>query len=195
MRRFIPVLDSIGTALALHLMCVLFALPLVTAVPSTLALQEQVGVMRAGEHVGMRGFAATFARACRRTWPFGLAGPVVGAGLLFAYRFWWAAPTAVRYPAVGALAFVTGFLCAWYLCLLDVYGAGARGNARALGAAALARLTEVPLRALWAFILLAAWLVTVAYLPTLLLVGFGLVPVGIVSYTFRERRAGQASVS
>ena len=190
--RFIAVLDSLGSALLLQLCCLLCSIPLVTAVPAAIALQAEFEQLRRGGRVGVRSYLARFRLVWRASWPYGLAAPFAAVCAISAVWFWSAAPGALRVTALGGLAFCVGALAAFALALLARAASTVPARASELGAAAWRLLLRLPLRALWALALLVAWAALLTRFPALAVIGSGLVPVAVVSYTMGPRRWGAA---
>ncbi len=181
--RIVRLLDTVGTVLILQLLFAVLSLGLVTAVPAAVALQRQFTDALLGEATGTVSFLRAFTRAWWQCWLLGIVGPVLTAGFVVSIAFWSSVPGPPGIAALGVLVFLAGLTSTIYLALLGAAGRQRDQAWRAWFTVALAHLVTVPLRGLWATILFLCWLVTLAYLPTLWLVGSGLVPAVIVRYT------------
>lgn len=174
--RVVAVIDLVGRALLLQLAFVLLSLPLVTALPAACALQRRLDALVAGEGGGVRAMASETLAAWRSCWPLGVLAPVAVAALAQGLWFWWRWPSPVRELATGVLAMVAGLLVALYLALLVRVRSGLDASATRLVREASGQLAARPLRVLWALVVVLTWWALAAFLPTLLLVGSGLVP-------------------
>jgi len=193
--RVVALIDTVGTALILQLAFVAFALPIVTTAPAAVALQRQLADLQRGERAGFAPFAREFARSWRASWPLGIAAAAVTAGFAAGIPFWYAATFPFARVGLGLLVCLLGLAGALYLNVLSAAEVMRAARWRRWLDAGFDHLARNPLRSLSALIVLGAWLVALAYAPTLVLVGSGLVPALIARYLLAPPANRQASRS
>jgi len=172
-------LGRLGSLLVLQLMFFMSSLPVVTAVPAAVALQVTLSDALADEaaHVLVARFFRTFGRAAIRLWLWAIAAPVVAALFLGSALFWGSTRGPLGLVALALLFMLFGLALAVYVGALARAGLDeAAWSRRQLIREALQILGRRPLRCAACVVFMMTWLVLLARLPTLSLVGSGLVP-------------------
>jgi hypothetical protein len=188
--RIISWLDTLGNALLLQLLFLAFSLPIVTAAPAAIALQRQFHDLRRGEKTGMRAYALEFVSAWRAAWPIGIAFPLVAVGFAVGIPFWYSSGSWLGTAAMVVLICLAGLALAFWLTFLwaaDRDRATSRSAWRAWATAGATALVQRSGRVLWGLVLLVTWLALAAFFLPALLVGAGLAPAAIVSWTLSVR--------
>jgi hypothetical protein len=188
----VALLDTVGNALILQLAFLAFSVPIVTAFPAAVALQRQLADQQRGQRTGFGTFGREFVRSWRSSWQLGILAPIVAIGFVVAIPFWYSASFPFARAGLGVLVCLLGLACGVYLNVLRAAEAARPSRWPDWLATGFGHLVRHPLRSLWGLVLLFAWLVTLAYVPTLVLVGSGLMPALIVRYSLTPRVAGQA---
>lgn len=172
-------LQHLGDALQLQLLFVLASLPIFTVLPAAVALQRTLApVLTERRTQGIsRYFFRELAWAWRRCWPFGLLLPLITAIAVLSILFWLAADP---FPGLVVLAIIiplVGLGCAYYLAFLAASGSAAPDAQRKdLRVEAVRIMGKRPLQHAAGVLALIAWSILLLYLPTLALLGSGLVP-------------------
>nr|WP_286346707.1 hypothetical protein [Frondihabitans sucicola] len=154
------------------------SLGVVTLGPATSALQRTLhDVLVDGRPAPTRLYARHLAAAFRRLWLVGVVGAAVVVMYVVALLFWTSAGGAPGVAALVILLPLGGLALALYLAILAAAprlpdDAGPRELARA----GWGVLTLHPLAGAGRVILMATWLLLLSRLPTLGLIGLGLVP-------------------
>lgn len=198
--RVVALLDTVGNALILQLAFVVFSLPIVTALPAAVALQRQLSDLHSGERTGFVPFAKEFMRSWRASWPLGIALPLVATGFAAAIPFWYSAAFPFSRVGLGFVVCLLGLAGGSYLNVLRAAEIARDARWRQWLAIGFEQLVRHALRSLCALIAFFAWLVTLAYVPTLILVGSGIVPALIARHVLappadNRARDSQASRS
>ncbi|WP_157479993.1 hypothetical protein [Leifsonia sp. Root227] len=184
-------MDTIGNALILELLFVVYSIPVVTSAPAAIALQRQLGDLRSGGKTGARQFTREFAAAWRSAWPVGLAVPLVTLGLAVGIPFWYSTGPWLGTVAMIMLVCLAGMGLAFWLAFLWAADAERTVDRAAwrkwVGMAAEALLHRSG-RVLWGLVLFVTWLALAAYFLPALIIGAGLAPAAIVLWTLCERR-------
>jgi hypothetical protein len=180
--------DTVGSALLAQLMFIVFAIPVVTALPAAVAMQRQLRDHADGEKIGVVSFTREFSRAWRSSWALGIIAPAVVVGFAIAIPFWYSQGTTATAFAFGVLVCLGGLTCALFLALLWAADRDRLSGWRAWFRVAIGALPRRASRLLWALVLMIAWLTLAAFAPPLLLIGSGLVPALIVYFTLSEKR-------
>ncbi|WP_049579307.1 DUF624 domain-containing protein [Streptomyces sp. SBT349] len=188
-------LTTLGNALILQLAFLLCALPLVTYAPSAIALQRQLGDAREGRATGFGSFAREFRRAWRQGWALGVTVLAVGAGFLVGIPFWFAVDAWFGLAAMAVLVALLGVASAFFLNVLHASERLRESNWRTWLAPAFGGLATAPLAGLWAMVQFLTWLVLMAFLPALAVVGAGLIPALIVRFTLGTGRGAARQAS
>lgn len=183
-------LSTIGDLLALQLLFLLSCVGIVTIVPAAIALQRALPSALSQEHPAIaRRYWKNLVWAVRRFWLAGLGVCAVGLMLAFGLLFWASAGGPVRVIALALMVPLAGLLVALYLCALAVLqDAPDDLSTCGLVEAAWLRLLQRPLRAAGCLLLLVTWLLLLVRLPTLVLVGTGLVPALLAWWLSRPAR-------
>ncbi|MGG7507376.1 hypothetical protein [Plantibacter sp. YIM 135249] len=174
--KIIRGLDTIGNALILQLLFVVFSIPVVTAAPAAIALQRQWAASRAGEKTTMRGFAREFATAWRGSWGVGILFPIIIVGYVVSLLFWRATEGFVGAVAFGLLLGLGLAASAYYLALLVTVARVRDERWPVLLRLAMRELLVNVPRYIAALVVLIVWFVLVWLSLALLLVGSGIVP-------------------
>jgi uncharacterized membrane protein YesL len=171
-------LSMVGDLLVLQLLFLLCSLGVVTLVPAAFALQRVLPDAIGQEHVGLaRRFWQQLGWAFRRFWLVGLGLYVGSLALAFGIAFWFSTGGPIGVLALAVLLSLTGLVVGLYLSALAVLPqVGDEATPRSLFRAATLFLLRRSLAVAGGVIALATWLLLLARLPTLFIVGSGLVP-------------------
>lgn len=176
-RKLLELVRPIGDLVLAQLLFAGCCLTVVLMVPAAVALQRTAEAILVEEETAiLRTFGRHFARAVRRYAVVGLAVQLVAAGLVISGFFWAAADGPLRIAALVVLTGVGGFLLGCYLAALAELGSGADTAVRPLIGAALRRVNRQPLHVAGCLVIMITWLLLLLRLPTLALIGTGLVP-------------------
>lgn len=191
--RVVRIVDAVGSALILQLCFVLCAIPVVTILPSAVALQRSLDDYRTGEQTGLRPFVNHLSRAWTQYWRLSVVATPVVLAWSASLAFWASTGSSVGRVALGVMFAWSGLGAATYLALL----AGSTTIPSETGVAGLRRAVSLvvshPLRALAGLALLWSWLIVLAAIPTLALVGSGLVPALIARHALAGSEAPRQS--
>ncbi|WP_415854563.1 hypothetical protein [Sinomonas sp. G460-2] len=170
-----------GEALLLQICFVLASLPLVTVLPAAVALQRSLREVFVGhDRASAVRFGGHFVTALRQTWKIAVVQPAFALAAIVSAAFWASAGGVLSAVALSLLAAACGAATAAYLAFIAaaaILPPTARPRRCAFAAWALAR--RRPLRFAGAVVLSATWALLLARVPTLLLVGSGLVPAAL----------------
>lgn len=206
--RLLGLFEVAGDVLLLQLMFVAASLPVITMLPAALALQRSLGdVFIEGRPRPGRIYWANLRWALVRSWKVALLLPlfaVLGSASLL---FWLAADRPAGTVALVILIPLFGVVVAGYIAVLAAVlqttgalktgpGAAKNGPREWLqGALSLAPARALPLAL--SVVVMATWLLLLAKLPTLVLVGTGLIPAGLAWWVaapwVQDRRAELAA--
>jgi hypothetical protein len=171
-----------GEVLILQLLFVLASLPLVTVLPAAVALQRslhQLVVLKTPRPA--ENFILNLRWSLRRFWLAGLLAPLAVTAITGAGLFWWSATTPVRWIALVVVCCAGGLALVGYLALLAAAATTpTESRFKDVGRAALHLVRRGPLALAAALVLHLVWLALAVRFPTILLVGSGLVPAGII---------------
>lgn len=172
------VLTIIGDVLMLQLAFLVLSLGVVTLVPAAVALQRVLPEALGQEHASLLArFWRQFTWALRRFWLAGLGVCVGAVVLVVAILFWLSTSGPIQVVAVAALIPLTGVLVGLYLCVLAVAArADATVTVRGLVREGGLLLQRRPLAVAGAVLGFTTWVLLVMRLPTLVVVGSGIVP-------------------
>ncbi|SDT16955.1 hypothetical protein [Microlunatus soli] len=185
-RRFLEWVTPVGNLLVAQLVFVCCALTVVLIVPAAVALQRTVqAILDEHENAVFRTFVAELPGAIRRYLLIGLAIDVAAAMIMISILFWYAADGPAAVVALVVLIVVSGLLIGGYLCGLAVTVAGDQGVRRWLSAS-YRRLTRQPLHVAGTVVIMLTWLLLLSRVPTLALIGTGLVP-ALLAHWLRRR--------
>lgn len=188
--RALAIIEAIGNALVLQVVFLVVSLPIVTAAPAAFALQRSLAASAAGDATGFRSFVREFREQWRARWPLGIVVAAVGIGFLVGIPFWYSVGDAVGIIALGTLVAILGLAIGMWLSLLAVVVEDRSGRWRPLVNRGFAMLTSQPLRALAGVVLVLVWVSVAWFVPTLLLVGSGLIPALITRFTLQTGHRG-----
>ena len=184
--RVIAVIDAVGTALTLQILSLIASIGIVTALPASIAMQRQLEDAAVGEKTGVVSYAREFGRSWRQAWMPGVFLPVLAGGAVVSVAFWSAVKGPVGPIATGVVVFLGGVVLSVYLATLKQSQLD-RGSAWPTWVGhGFAALVAMPLRGLWATIMLIGWISLSLYFPTLLLVGSALIPALIVRWCLAD---------
>ncbi|MFC0624958.1 hypothetical protein [Kribbella deserti] len=184
------VLSTIGDVLLLQVLFLLTCVGVVTIIPGAIAVQRALPEALAQEHPAIaRLYWRNLRWAVRNFWHFGLGVCVVTVVLVFSLLFWASAGDPIRLIGLGVLVPVAGLLVALYLAFLAVVMTSAwETGPRQIGREAWLLVQRKPLHAAGSILLLSTWLLLLARLPTLVLVGTALVPAFLAWWLARDSR-------
>jgi hypothetical protein len=209
--RLLSVFEVAGDILLLQLLFVVASLPVVTMLPAALALQRSLGAT----FVECRPRPAkvyweNFRWAMARSWKVAVLLPLFMIAAAASTFFWLAADGAVGSIALMILIPLYGMAVAGYVAVLAAVLETSSQETSALDtgnamdgpgdwlrrARALAPGRAIPLAL--SVVVMATWLLLLAKLPTLVLVGTGLVPAGLgwwVAAPWVQRRRAQLAAA
>ncbi|WP_394768547.1 hypothetical protein [Lacisediminihabitans sp.] len=176
--RLFSATTIVGDLLLLHLYWLAVSAAIVTVLPASVALQRAIhDVLVERRSDTARVFFSRFGGSWRTYWVPGLVAPILAVMYVFSLLFWASANGWGRTAALALLLPLGGFAFCAYLATLAAAptlpdGAGVRQTARR-GWAVLARR---PLAAAGCLVVMITWLLLLSRIPTLALVGLGLVP-------------------
>jgi uncharacterized membrane protein YesL len=192
-------LGVVGDLLMLQLVFVVISLAILTLFPAAFALQRVVPEAISQEKPKLlRQFFGEFRWAMKQFWLPGF-GLWTGAVLLaFGISFWANAQGPVRIFALAVLIPLTGMILGLYLSGLAILpGAPTTATFKSLFRSANLFLLRRPLPVAGGVVVLLTWFALSAVVPTLLLVGSGLVPAltaYALSRTPREKTSEDVSI-
>lgn len=171
-------LTVIGDLLMLQLAFVVCSIGIVTLYPAAFALQRVLPDALAQEHPALlRRFWRQFRWAFGRFWLAGLGLYVGSIALAFGLLFWASTDGAIRIAALAVLIPLTGMIIGLYLSALAVLpDAPEDSTPRSLFRAANLFLLRRSLGVAGGVIGLFTWFALLSRLPTLFVIGSGLVP-------------------
>ncbi|GAA1602848.1 hypothetical protein GCM10009789_66080 [Kribbella sancticallisti] len=171
-------LSLIGDLLMLQLAFLVLSFGIVTLYPAAFALQRVLPEAIGQEHPAlMRRFWRQFKWAFKRFWVAGLALYFGSIALAFGLFFWASANGPIRIAALAILVPLTGMIVGLYLSALAVLpDAPEDSTSRTVFREANLFLLRRSLAIAGGVIALATWFLLLTRLPTLFVVGSGLVP-------------------
>lgn len=171
-------LSLVGDLIILQFFFVLGSLGIVTLVPAAFALQRMLPEVFGQQHPALsRRFWHQFKWAFRRFWLVGLGLYVGSIGLVIGILFWISTGGVVGVLALAVLIPLAGLLIGLYLSALAVLpGVGTDVTPRGLLREANVFLVRRPLAVAAVVVAVVTWLLLVVNLPTLYVIGSGLVP-------------------
>lgn len=194
--RIMSVLERAGELLELQLLFVVFSIPIVTIVPAAVALQRRVKANRLESGGLARRFVAEFAAAWKTCWVVGLVVPSIFVVGLLSALLWSTAPAAVAAIGLGLLVPLALAAGAAYLVYLGTAGAMTEeSSGRQLASDSLKALFARPVPAFAASLALGAWIALLLRVPTIGLVGSGLVPAVLAWIAVRPRNSSDTERS
>lgn len=179
--QVLRIVESMGDVLWLQLLFVAACLPVVTIFPAALALQRSLrDVLVEGRPRLTAGYWANLKWATARSWRVAIILPVFMLAAFTAAVFWLGAHGTVGAVALCILIPLYGAALAGYLAVL----ASSMSCDRAAGlsdwlTAARDVMSRRALPLAMSVIVMATWFLLLSRLPTLVLVGTGLVPAAL----------------
>jgi hypothetical protein len=214
--RLLSVFEVAGDILLLQLLFVVASLPVVTMLPAALALQRSLAATFVeGRPRPAKVYWENFRWAMARSWKVAVLLPLFMIAAAASIFFWLAADGAVGSIALMILIPLYGMAVAGYVAVLAAVLETSAVETSALDTSSLdtGNAMDGPgdwLRRAWALapdramplalsvVVMATWLLLLAKLPTLVLVGTGLVPAGLawwVAAPWVQRRRAQLAAA
>jgi uncharacterized membrane protein YesL len=183
-------LSVVGDLLMLQLVFTVISLGILTVFPAAFALQRVVPDAISQEKAKlMRRFFQEFRWAMKRFWLPGFGLWTGGLLLAFGLSFWAYSDGPVRIFALAVLIPLTGMILGLYLSGLAILPeAPETATMKSLFRSANLFLLRRPLPVAGGVVVLLTWFALASQLPTLLVVGSGLVPALTAYMLSRERR-------
>jgi uncharacterized membrane protein YesL len=190
-------LTLIGDLLMLQLVFLVLSVGIVTLFPAAFAMQRVLPDAISQDRPSLlRHYLRQFVWAFKRFWLIGLGLYFGGIALAFGLAFWAYSGGAVRIFALAVLIPLTGMIVGLYLSALAVLPqAGDETTTKSLFRAANLFLLRRSLPVAGGVIGLFTWFALLSQLPTLFVVGSGLVPALISYWISRPARKTSADVS
>ena len=188
-------LSMVGDLLMLQLVFLVLGFGIITLFPAAFALQRVLpDAISQDRPALMRRFFKQFGWAMRRFWLSGFGLYAGGVMLAFGISFWAYSGGPVRVFALAILIPLTGMILGLYLSGLAVLQeADDTATMKSLFRSANLFLLRRPLPVAGGVVVLLTWFALASQVPTLLVVGSGLVP-GLTAYWLsRVRRAPEKS--
>ena len=188
-------LSMVGDLLMLQLVFLVLGFGIITLFPAAFALQRVLpDAISQDRPALLRRFFKQFGWAMRRFWLSGFALYAGGVMLAFGISFWAYSGSAARVFALAILIPLTGMILGLYLSGLAVLpSADDTATMKTLFRSANLFLLRRPLPVAGGVVVLLTWFALASQVPTLLLVGSGLVP-GLTAYWLsRVNRAPEKS--
>ncbi|WP_285725453.1 hypothetical protein [Psychromicrobium xiongbiense] len=185
--RWLNALVIVGDVLWLQLLFVTASLLVVTMFPAAVALQRSLReLLLEGHPRPMAVFWRNLVWAWQRTWKVALLPPMVLVAAVVSLLFWLAANSVVGVVALCIVIPLYGVALAAYLAVLASSTTAEREDSLrdwCAGARMLVRTRALPLAL--SIVVMGTWFLLLAQLPTLLLVGTGLVPAALAWWVAR----------
>jgi uncharacterized membrane protein YesL len=190
-------LSVIGDLLMLQLVFQVLSVGIVTLFPAAFALQRVLPDAISQDRPSLlRRYFREFRWAFSRFWLSGLGLYFGGVALAFGLAFWAYSGGVVRIFALAVLIPLTGMIVGLYLSALAVLPAeGGETGARSLFRSANLFLLRRSLAVAGGVVGLFTWFALLSTVPTLFVVGSGLVPALIAYWMSRPPRARQEKSS
>jgi uncharacterized membrane protein YesL len=187
-------LAVVGDLLMLQLAFLVISLGVLTLFPAAFALQRVVPDAISQERPQlMRRFLGEFRQALKQYWLFGFGLWTGGLMLAFGISFWAYASGPVRIFALAILIPLTGMILGLYLSGLAILPqASPTAPIKELFRSANLFLLRRPLPVACGVVVLLTWFALASQVPTLLVVGSGLVP-ALTAYTLSRARREKTS--
>ena len=187
--RALGILNRFGDVLVLQLCFAVASLGIVTVLPAAIALQRGLDeVLADGENASIRRFGVRTWQELRAYWRLAVAVPVVALMLVVGILFWAAAADPMRLVALAFLLPIAGLALGLYVSGLATFvSSPARTSGRMRVALAWQRLRRQPLSAAACMVVMDTWFLLVSRLPTLGLIGSGIVPAFLAVWLLRGR--------
>jgi hypothetical protein len=208
--RLLGLFEVAGDVLLLQLMFVVASLPVVTILPAALALQRSLGdVFLEGRPRLARLYWENLRWAAARSWKVAILLPLFTVLAAASLLFWLTADGPVGTVALSILMPLYGMAVAGYIAVLAAvlqttgalktraFDSNSKDGPREWLQSALSLAPGRALPLALSVVVMATWLLLLAKLPTLVLVGTGLVPAGLAWWVaapwLRSRRAELAA--
>ena len=188
-------LSTIGDLLMLQLVFLVLGFGIITLFPAAFALQRVLpDAISQDRPALMRRFFKQFGWAMRRFWLSGFGLYAGGVMLAFGISFWAYSGGPVRVFALAILIPLTGMILGLYLSGLAVLPeVDDTATMKSLFRSANLFLLRRPLPVAGGVVVLLTWFALASQVPTLLVVGSGLVPALTAYWLSRVRRAPEKS--
>lgn len=190
-------LSMIGDLLMLQLVFLVLSVGIVTLFPAAFAMQRVLPDAISQDRPSLlRHYFRQFRWAFKRFWLVGLGLYFGGIALAFGLAFWAYSDGVARIFALAVLIPLTGMIVGLYLCALAVLpDAGDETTTKSLFRAANLFLLRRSLPVAGGVIGLFTWFALLSTLPTLFVVGSGLVPALLAYWLSRPARKTSKDVS
>lgn len=187
--RTLGILTSFGEVLLLQLCFAVASLGVVTVLPAAIALQRGLEeVLVGGESASVRRFAANVWQESRAYWRLSIAVPAGALVLIVGVFFWAAAADPARLIALAFVLPIAGLALGLYVSGLATFiSAPEPTSGRRRIALAWQRLRRQPLSAAACMVVMVTWFLLVSRLPTVGLIGSGIVPAFLAVWLERGR--------
>ena len=187
-------LSVIGDLLMLQLVFLVLGFGIITLFPAAFALQRVLSDAINQERPALlRRYFQQFGWAMRRFWLPGIALWLGSVMLAFGLAFWSFSGGPVRIFALAILIPLTGMILGLYLSGLAVLPEAAEdATMKTLFRSANGFLLRRPLPVAGGVVVLLTWFALAANVPTLLVIGSGLVP-ALTAYTMSRTRREKSS--
>lgn len=187
--RALGILNRFGDVLVLQLCFAVASVGIVTVLPAAISLQQGLDeVLAEGGSASVRSFAVRTWRGLLAYWRLAIALPVIALMLLVAILFWAAAADPARLIALAFLLPIAGLALGLYVSGLATFvSSPERTSGRARVELAWRRLQRQPLSAAACMVVMVTWFLLVSRLPTLGLIGSGIVPAFLAVWLLRGR--------
>lgn len=179
-------LVPVGNLLLAELLFFCCSLTVVLAFPAAVALQRTCEmIITEHENSVLRSFGRHLVTGVRRYLLIGLVADLLVVALALSLLFWYAASGPLAGAALIVLIMVCGLLLSGYLNILAELASGVDRRFTELARNGWQRMLHRPLHSAGCVVIMLTWLLLVARLPTVLLVGSGLVP-ALLAYWLRH---------
>ena len=187
-------LSVVGDLLMLQLVFLVISLPILTFFPAAFALQRVLPeAISQDKPKLLRQFFREFRWAMKNFWMSGLALYVGGLMLAFGISFWAYANGPARIFALAILIPLTGMILGLYLSGLAILPeAPVTATMKSLFRSANLFLLRRPLPVAGGVVVLLTWFALASQVPTLLVIGSGLVP-ALTAYALSRTRREKTS--
>lgn len=187
--RALGILNSFGEVLVLQLCFAVASLGVVTILPAAIALQRGLDEVLAGsESASIRRFAVRIWQEFRAYWRLSIAVPAGALVLIVGIFFWAAAADPMRLIALAFVLPIAGLALGLYVSGLATFiSAPERTSGRRRIALAWQRLCRQPLSVAACMVVMVTWFLLVSRLPTVGLIGSGIVPAFLAVWLQRGR--------
>lgn len=187
--RALGILNALGEVLVLQLCFAVASVGIVTILPAAVALQHGLDeVFTGSESASIRRFAVRTWREFLAYWRLSVAVPAIALMLLVGIFFWAAAADPMRLIALAFLLPIAGLTLGLYVSGLATFiSSPERTSGRARVVLAWQRLRRQPLSVAACMVVMVTWFLLVSRLPTMGLIGSGIVPAFLAVWLLRGR--------